>query len=98
MAAYVIAEVSVTDPDGYEQYKPLAGASVAAAGGTYLARGGTSDSLEGDPVAGRIVILRFDTLDAARAWYHSDAYQAAVPLRQAASEGRVYIVEGAEPQ
>jgi uncharacterized protein (DUF1330 family) len=95
MAAYVIAEVSVTDPEGYEQYKPLAGASVAAHGGTYEVRGGAIEPLEGEPVGGRIVVLRFDSLDAARAWYHSDDYQAALPLRQAAARSRVFIVEGA---
>ena len=94
MAAYVIAEVSVTDPEAYEQYKPLAGASVVAGGGTYEVRGGAIESLEGEPVSGRIVILRFDSLDAARNWYHSDDYQAALPLRNAAARSRVFIVEG----
>lgn len=94
MAAYVIAEVSVTDPEGYEQYKPLAGASVVAGGGTYEVRGGAVESLEGEPVSGRIVILRFDSLEAARNWYHSDDYQAALPLRNAAARSRVFIVEG----
>jgi uncharacterized protein (DUF1330 family) len=95
MAAYVIAEVSVTDPEGYEQYKPLAGASVVANGGTYEVRGGAVESLEGEPVSGRIVILRFDSLEAARNWYHSEDYQAALPLRNAAARSRVFIVEGA---
>jgi uncharacterized protein (DUF1330 family) len=95
MAAYVIAEVSVTDPEEYEQYKPLAGASVAANGGTYEVRGGVVESLEGEPVSGRIVILRFDSLEAARNWYHSEDYQAALPLRNAAARSRVFIVEGA---
>jgi uncharacterized protein (DUF1330 family) len=95
MAAYVIAEVSVTDPEGYEQYKPLAGASVVANGGTYEVRGGAVESLEGEPVSGRIVILRFDSLEAARNWYHSEDYQAALPLRNAAAQSRVFIVEGA---
>jgi uncharacterized protein (DUF1330 family) len=95
MAAYVIAEVSVTDPDVYEQYKPLAGASVAAHGGTYEVRGGAIEPLEGDAPAGRIVILRFEDVEAARGWYGSDDYRAALPLRQAAAHSRVFIVEGA---
>jgi uncharacterized protein (DUF1330 family) len=96
MAAYVIAEVSVTDQENYEQYKPLAGASVVAGGGTYEVRGGAVESLEGEPVTGRIVVLRFDSLEAARSWYNSDDYQAALPLRQAAARSRVFIVEGTE--
>jgi uncharacterized protein (DUF1330 family) len=94
MAAYVIAEVSVTEPEAYEQYKPLAGASVVAHGGSYEARGGAVESLEGEPVSGRIVILRFDSLEAARNWYNSDDYQAALPLRNASARSRVFIVEG----
>ena len=94
MTAYVIAEVSITDEEGYEQYKPLAGASVVANGGTYEVRGGVVESLEGEPVMGRIVILRFDDLEAARNWYNSDDYQAARPLRHAAAQSRVFIVEG----
>jgi uncharacterized protein (DUF1330 family) len=96
MAAYVIAEVSVTDPDAYEEYKPLAGTSVAAHGGTYEVRGGEVESLEGEPVSGRIVVLRFDSLEAARDFYNSDDYQAALTIRQAAARSRVFIVEGAE--
>lgn len=96
MAAYVIAEVSVTDPDAYEEYKPLAGTSVAAHGGTYEVRGGAIESLEGEPVSGRVVVLRFDSLDAARDWYNSDDYRAAMPIRHAAALSRVFIVEGAE--
>jgi uncharacterized protein (DUF1330 family) len=96
MAAYVIAEVSVTDPDVYEEYKPLAGASVVANGGSYEVRGGAVESLEGEPVTGRIVVLRFDSMEAARDWYNGDGYQAALPLRQAAAQSRVFIVEGTQ--
>ena len=96
MAAYVIAEVSVTDPEGYEEYKPLAGASVVANGGTYEVRGGAVESLEGEPVTGRVVVLRFENVEAARDWYNSDGYQAALPIRQACAQSRVFIVEGAD--
>ena len=56
MAAYVIAELTVFDPEGYEPYKRLAEQSIAAFGGTYLVRGGIVDSIEGDPVSGRVVV------------------------------------------
>lgn len=96
MAAYVIAEVTVTDPEGYEEYKPLAGASVVANGGSYEVRGGAVESLEGEPVTGRVVVLKFDSVDAARDWYDSDGYQAALPIRQRCAQSRVFIVEGAD--
>ena len=96
MAAYMIAEVSVADPEAYEEYKPLAAASIAVSAGTYLVRGGAVESLEGEPVSGRVVVIRFESLEAARDWYNSDEYQAALPLRQAAAQSRVFLVEGAE--
>jgi uncharacterized protein (DUF1330 family) len=97
MTAYVIGEVEVTDPAGYEPYKALAEASITAGGGRYLVRGGASEALEGAAPAGRVVVLEFADLEAARRWYHSAEYQAALPLRQAASKGRLFLVEGHPP-
>ncbi|MGO8876476.1 MAG: DUF1330 domain-containing protein [Acidimicrobiales bacterium] len=94
MAAYIIAEIAVTDTDGYETYKALAGASVAAHGGTYLARGGHVESLEGEPAAARVVILEFPDLESARAFYTSEDYRAAIAVRHATASSRLFIVEG----
>jgi uncharacterized protein (DUF1330 family) len=98
MSAFVIAEIAISDPDGYEKYKPLAGASVEAHGGTYRVRGGAVETLEGPAVEERIVVLEFPDAEAARDWYHSDEYGAARPLRQAASSGRMFLVEGLPSQ
>ena len=97
MPAYVIAEIAVHDQEIYEQYKPAAAASVVAHGGTYKVRGGSVDSLEGDPVVGRVVVLEFPSFEAAQNWYRSEDYRAALPLRQEAADSRVFIVEGTEP-
>jgi len=94
--AYFIAEIDVTDPDAYEPYKPLAAASIAAHGGTFRVRGGATEAVEGPPVAGRVVVVEFADVEAARRWYHSDDYQEALPLRQAASTGRAFLVEGCD--
>lgn len=96
MSAYVIVEIDVEDPAAYEEYRPLAAASVARHGGRYIARGGKTEALEGE-WAGRIVILEFDSLDAARSWYHSDDYQACLPVRLRTSRGRMIAVEGGGP-
>ena len=95
MAAYVIADVGITDPVGYEAYRPLAAASVARFGGRFLARGGKAVLLEGAPAPERIVVIEFADAAAARRWYESEEYQAALKIRQANSEGRVILVEGA---
>ena len=94
MAAYVIAEIEVTDPDTYERYKQAVPAVIAQYGGTYLARGGEVELLEGEGPPRRTVILRFETLEAARAWYEADVHQPIKALRQQASRGRMLLVEG----
>lgn len=95
MSAYVIVEIEVDDPAGYEQYRPLAAASVARHGGRYVARGGQTEIFEGE-WSGRIVVLEFGSLEAARTWYHSDDYQEALPIRLRTSRGRMLAVEGTE--
>ena len=95
MPAYIIAEIQVTDPTAYEGYRPLAAASIARFGGRYVVRGGKLDLLEGEPVPGRIVVIKFLDADAARRWYRSEEYQKALRIRQSASRGRVFLVEGA---
>jgi uncharacterized protein (DUF1330 family) len=92
VSAYVIVEIEVEDAAAYEEYRPLAAASVARHGGRYVARGGKTEALEGE-WWGRIVVLEFDSLDAARSWYHSDDYQACLPIRLRTSRGRMIAVE-----
>ncbi|HIF66194.1 MAG TPA: DUF1330 domain-containing protein [Acidimicrobiia bacterium] len=94
MTAYIIFQGDITDPDRYEAYKPLAAESVAEHDGRYLVRGGECVSLEGAEPASRTVILEFKSMDAATRWYESSSYSKARPIRQAASEGSMYLVEG----
>jgi uncharacterized protein (DUF1330 family) len=95
MAAYIIAEIQVTDPAAYDEYRPLAAASIARFGGRFLVRGGKLDLLEGETQPERVVVIEFPDADTARRWYHSDEYQTALKIRQVASRGRVFLVEGA---
>ena len=95
MAAYVIADIGITDPVGYEAYRPLAAASIARFGGRFLTRGGKAVLLEGARAPERIVVIEFADAAAARRWYESEEYQAALKIRQANSKGRVILVEGA---
>ena len=93
MTAYMIAEIDVSDPGAYERYKTLAAETFAQYGGRYVARGGRAISLEGDAPK-RIVVVEFDSVEAAKRWHRSAEYQAALQLREAASTGRLYVVEG----
>jgi uncharacterized protein (DUF1330 family) len=97
MAAFVIAEVEVTDMEGYLPYTVLAGESVAKYGGRFRVRGGPVEELEGWPVRGRVVVIEFPDVETARTWYGSPEYQAAIPVRQANSAGRLFLVDGYDP-
>jgi uncharacterized protein (DUF1330 family) len=95
MPAYIIAEIQVTDPTAYDEYRPLAAASISRFGGRFAVRGGKVDLLEGGPEPERIVVIEFPDAETARRWYGSDEYQKALKIRQSASHGRVFLVEGA---
>jgi uncharacterized protein (DUF1330 family) len=74
-AAFILVDSQVTDPEQFKQYGALAPAAVAAAGGEYLARGGKSETLEGDWKPPRVTVLRFPSYDEAKAFCDSAAYQ-----------------------
>ena len=93
MPAYVIAEVDVTDPEAYKLYADKAPGITQPAGGKYLARAGHVETLEGEPPKGRVVVIEFESVEKARAFYYGK-YQEIIPLRQAASKGRLFLVEG----
>jgi len=94
MSAYVLVDVDVTDPERYDDYRPLAAASVEQYGGRYVVRGGASEVLEGERVPGRLVVLEFPDADAARRWYDSPEYRAARGVREGASVGSFVLVDG----
>ena len=74
-AGYILVDSQVTDPEQFKNYGALAPATVAAAGGEYLARGGKSETLEGDWKPPRMTVLRFPSYASAKAFYDSAAYQ-----------------------
>lgn len=95
MAAYLIARITVTDPEQYERYKALAPRAIAKFGGEYIARGGDTETLEGDEETNRVVLVRFPDMESARAAYHSPEYTAARAERAGAATGQFVIVDGA---
>lgn len=95
MPAYVILDITVTDPEAYETYKKLASKALEAYGGSFLVRGGASETVEGDWNPNRVVVLRFDSVDTAKAWYASEEYAPAMKIRHGASTANMILVEGA---
>ena len=95
MAAYVVNEIVVTDPDLFQTYVVQVPPTLAAFGGRYLVRSGASQAIDGEP-PGRLVILEFPDRATALAWRSSPAYSAILPVRDASSTSRVYVVDGYE--
>lgn len=94
MAGYLIAQITVTDPERYEAYRQAVPDVIARHGGRYLVRGGKTEMMEGDAEAPRLVILAFDSVADARRFYDSPDYREILPLRLQSSTGSVMIVEG----
>jgi uncharacterized protein (DUF1330 family) len=97
MATYVIADVTITDPDAYREYTRQVDATVEPYGGRYLVRGGTSqpEVAEGEWAPTRITVLEFPSTEQAKAWYDSPEYVAIRGIRQGASHSRLIFVHGA---
>ena len=94
MAAYLIADIEITDPEAFERYRTQVPATIAAHGGRYLVRGGALDAVEGDWNPKRLVVLEFPSMERLRKWYESPEYQPLLALRLAATVSKTVTVEG----
>lgn len=95
MAAYVIVDMTVNDAVRIEEYRKLAGASVAAHGGKFLVRGGRCEILDGDWSPQRMVLIEFPGMEQAKGWRASPDYRKACEIRDRAATTRMVLVEGA---
>lgn len=98
MAAYVLVDMEVRDPDRYAEYRAAAAPSVARYGGRYLVRGPEPVLLEGQWLVNRLILLEFPTLKQARDWYGSADYSAAKQKREGAASARMMLLEGYNPR
>ncbi len=94
MPAYVIVEIDIVDPVGYEEYKKLAAATVARHGGKYIVRGGAVETLEGDWKPKRIVVLEFETAQRAKEWLNCEEYRQPPKMRHRTAKTNMILVEG----
>ncbi|MGB3866120.1 MAG: DUF1330 domain-containing protein [Xanthobacteraceae bacterium] len=94
MAAIVISQVTVTNPQQYEAYKPLAKAAIEAFGGRYHVRGSMPSILEGTPADRRYVVVEFDSVETAQKFYDSDLYRKAKEARKGAAIADIIVLEG----
>ena len=94
MSGYIIANVQVTNPVQYEEYKKWSTAAMQATGAEVCVRGGRSEVLEGDWTPDRLVVLKFATYEAAKAFYEAPEYLKAREARAGAAIMRMVVVEG----
>ncbi len=95
MAAYIIVQVNVNDSKRYEDYKKMVPSTLEPYGGQFLVRGGKVENLEGSWNPARMVIIEFDSVERAKAWWGSNEYAEAKALRQATADTEMIVVEGA---
>jgi uncharacterized protein (DUF1330 family) len=94
MPGYVIAEVTVTDPPGFEKYRQMVGPTVARYGGRFVVRGGKTETVEGQWEPTRLIVLEFESAARAKEWWASEEYREAKALRQRTARTNAVIVEG----
>ena len=94
MSAYVIVEIEIVDPVGYEEYKKLAGATVEKYGGKYIVRGGKTEVFEGDWNPKRIVVLQFESMERAKEWLNCEEYRELRKMRHRTAKTKMIVVEG----
>ena len=94
MPAYLIADIEVTDPLGYDEYKKRVPAVIAAHGGRYLARGGASEVLEGTWRPKRSAIIEFPNLASMKAFWESPEYQPLREIRERSAKSNLVVIEG----
>ena len=94
MAAYVIVDIEVTNPEAYEKYREQAPPLVAKYGGKYLTRGGEMEMLEGDWTPKRLVVLEFPSFQRAKEFYESDEYRPVKEIRLNSTNSKMVLVDG----
>lgn len=94
MSAYIIFDIEITNPTEYEDYKKLAAPTVTQYGGKYIVRGGKNETLEGEWIPNRLVVLEFENSERAKAWHDSTEYSEAKALRNKYAKSKAVVVEG----
>ena len=94
MSAYFVFHNRVDDARKNREYTSLAGETLTPYHGEILVFADHSEVIEGATPLPRTVVIRFESREAAMAWYNSPAYQKVRPLRLEATEGYAVLVEG----
>ena len=94
MAAYIVGDIEVTDPELYRTYAQQTQATLDKYGGKFLVRGGQTETIEGDWQAKRVVIIEFPSVEQAKIWYNSPEYSAIAGIRLRSTVSRIILAQG----
>ncbi len=94
MAAYVIFDVDIRDPNRYQDFVKQVKAALEEAGARYLARGGAHKVYEGDWSPRRIVLFEFPSIAAWESFYYGPVYQGIKSIRDECNSARLVCVGG----
>ena len=94
MAAYVIADLEVTDPAKFSEYRSQVPPTLEEYGGKYIVHGGATAKAEGNWEPNRIVIIEFESMEQAKRWYNSKEYRGPMQLRHQSANTNFLFVEG----
>ena len=94
MAAYMIVDNEITDPEGFREYQKRVGSTLESYGGTFLVRGGKYENLEGDWHLHQLIMLEFPSVEQARRWYQSDEYAPVKDIRLKTAHTQAILVQG----
>lgn len=93
MTAYIFAIVkNITNHEQYSKYAKESLAAVTQYGGRFLYRNGSRELIEGSAIEDRIVMVEFDSIDAAKRWYYSPEYTKAKSIREGVAEASIYVM------
>ena len=94
MPALIIVNVKeIRDAERYETYKKLTPPTIEKYGGRFVVRGGAAEVLEGEWQPGRLVVIEFPSVEAAKDWASSDDYAPAKQLRNSIADADLVVVE-----
>ena len=94
MKGYVIIDTEAIDPDANSEYVESVLPVITAHGGRFLVRTSDVSVVHGDWAPKRLVIVEFDSVEAANGFIGSAEYSALDDLRHRAANSKTVVVEG----
>jgi len=94
MAAYLIVDIEITDPIGFNEYRKAVVPLIEKFGGKYVAVGDQIENLEGNWLPKRIVMIEFPSRQRAKEWFGCEEYREPCKIRKRTAKTKMILAEG----